>query len=120
MDNEDFFKNKELAEKNKVELLEKRKQASKEQLKAVLTKHMKTVMIGSVCAIEQDYGELWGSDVDEKDLSEDHIAEFKLWQEVRKRILDLGNLHIRKCLDELEDYEINYSPKKVTVFFNKG
>ncbi len=110
-----FYEQKKLVEQKRIESELKRKQASKEKLRSSLTTHLKTVMIGAVCAFEEDYNELWGGDVEDIDVTPEQEDEYKLWQKVRKKILDIGNLHIRKCLEELDNYEINYAPPKVTI-----
>jgi hypothetical protein len=61
----------------------------------------KTIMIGSLARIEDYFGYLWGHGKDELT---DRQKEFKnLWDELRNEILNHGNFHIRKGLDEVED-----------------
>ncbi len=61
----------------------------------------KTVMIGSLARIEDYFGYLWGHGKDNLTAREE---EFRvLWDELRNEILNHGNFHIRKGLDEVDD-----------------
>lgn len=61
----------------------------------------KTIMIGSLARVEEYFGYLWGHGKQELT---DRQKEFKvLWDELRNEILNHGNFHIRKGLDEIED-----------------
>jgi hypothetical protein len=62
----------------------------------------KTVMIGSIARVENYFGYLWGHP--EKDNITDKQKEFKqLWEELRTEMLNHGNFHIRKGLEDLEE-----------------
>lgn len=58
-------------------------------------------MIGSLARVEDYFGYLWGHD--SKQLT-DQQKEFRaLWEELRTEILNHGNFHIRKGLDEIDE-----------------
>lgn len=74
----------------------------------------KTIMIGSIARVEEYFGYLWAHG---KDKPTERQEEFRvLWDELRNEILNHGNFHIRKGLDEIDDlldindskYEYNF------------
>ena len=70
-------------------------------------------MIGSLARIEDYFGYLWGHGKDELT---DRQKNLKLWDELRNEILNHGNFHIRKGLDDIHEivdmqdrkYEYNF------------
>lgn len=69
--------------------------ASKDRLIKSITTKMRTIMIGSLAAIE-----------DELISKNDDIHLQNVYNNVRQRILDLGNTQIRNLTSEVEDYTI--------------
>jgi len=68
---------------------------------SIAQSRFKTIMIGSIARIEDYFGYLWGHNQEELT---DRQKEFKvLWEELRTEILNHGNFHIRKGLDEIEE-----------------
>ena len=59
-------------------------------------------MIGSLARIEQYFGYLWGYN-QENQLTTEQERFKLLWDELRTEILNHGNFHIRKGLDEVDD-----------------
>lgn len=70
-------------------------------LKAAETR-FKTIMIGSIARVEDYFGYLWAHGEDEPT---ERQEQFKvLWDELRNEILNHGNFHSRKGLDEIEEF----------------
>ena len=74
----------------------------------------KTIMIGSIVRVEEYFGHLWAHG---KDNPTEREEEFRvLWDELRNEILNHGNFHIRKGLDDIHEivdmqdrkYEYNF------------
>jgi len=74
----------------------------------------KTIMIGSIARVEEYFGYLWAHG---KDNPTEREEEFRvLWDELRNEILNHGNFHIRKGLDDIHEivdmqdrkYEYNF------------
>lgn len=73
----------------------------KKMILSIAQSRFKTIMIGSIARIEDYFGYLWGHNQEELT---DRQKEFKaLWEELRTEILNHGNFHIRKGLDEIEE-----------------
>ena len=71
-------------------------------------------MIGSIARVEEYFGYLWAHG---KDNPTEREEEFRvLWDELRNEILNHGNFHIRKGLDDIHEivdmqdrkYEYNF------------
>ena len=73
----------------------------REILKSAETR-FKTIMIGSIARVEDYFGYLWAHNKGEPT---ERQEEFRvLWDELRNEILNHGNFHIRKGLDEIEEW----------------
>ena len=69
---------------------------------------MKTIMIGALSVIEQKLGHLWKKGTMSR-LNREEEALLKIYEEIRKEILDKGNLQIRNVKQELELYTIEWN-----------
>lgn len=76
----------------------------KDKLKKDVEKKIKTTMIGAISAIEEEFGFLFGHDKEE--LSKEEEAFSKVFQELRCKILDLGNNQIKKSKLDIDLYEV--------------
>jgi hypothetical protein len=77
---------------------QKYKKSSKERLKKIAEKKIKTTMIGALDSIEKHLGFLWEND-------EKLRGEYEI---VRQEILDRGHNQIRNLVTELEQYDIEW------------
>jgi len=50
-----------------------------------------TIMIGALAAFEEGFGHLWGHGKETSALTDDQLYWLDIWQEVRTKVLDLGN-----------------------------
>ena len=79
---------------------------SRDQLKKHITTKLRTTMIGSVAAVEEALGWLWNHGRPRTDIEAHH---WDLWQDLRTRLLNLGNSQIRAALQELDQYEVSWN-----------
>jgi hypothetical protein len=88
-------------------------QNKRQILKAAETR-FKTIMIGSIARVEDYFGYLWAHG---KDTPTERQEEFRaLWDELRNEILNHGNFHIRKGLDEIEEW-VDYNNERYEYKF---
>lgn len=81
--------------------------SDKQELRKYITTSIRTTMIGSLSAFEEQFGYLWGHGNDPKDRTEEQQYMFILWQEVRSNILDLGNNSIDIANRSTNKYNIS-------------
>lgn len=86
-------------------------EADKEKLQQIISKSMKTIMIGAIASIEEKFGDLWNSD----QLSDEHRKLYDVFMECRKDILDKGNNQIRNCKAMMDGYTVEYSGFSITL-----
>jgi chemotaxis regulatin CheY-phosphate phosphatase CheZ len=84
------------------------KKDSKDRLVRVITTKLRTTMIGSISAIEEIFGFLWGQGVPRNQLTSDQRALENKWRDLRSRILNLGNSQIRALESEVEQYAVEW------------
>lgn len=87
---------------------DKYKDSSKGRLLAIAQKKIKTTMIGSLAAIEEELSSLWTPDED-GNLSEEQLYLKDLYQNIRERILDIGNNQSRNLATEFDQYDISWN-----------
>lgn len=76
-----------------------------ERLRAHAIKRIETTMIGSLSKFENNFGFLWGHDIeDESLLSPEQIEFLDLWERTRNQILNNGNQQIRDLKDDFYRY----------------
>lgn len=106
--NELFAKKRELEKQNE----EKRKEASRTRLIKDVSKRMNTCFIGALDAIEKNMGFLWEGDYCEQEAQEEMR---RIFQNVRKEILDNGNNQIREFKGDLLNYDVKYNGFTMTL-----
>lgn len=89
-------------------LKESYEDSSKKRLSKILEKKIKTAFIGAISEFEQSFGETWGYNQDIGTLNENEKIERKIWNEVRTKILNLGNNQIRAMKNELAQYTVTW------------
>ncbi len=78
---------------------------SKERLKVIITKKMRTIMIGAIASIEEEF-QAWLKLNGKRTLEEQEF--FNAFQACRASILDKGNDKIRDVEDELAQYVVEW------------
>jgi hypothetical protein len=87
---------------------------NKRQILKTAETRFKTIMIGSIARVEDYFGYLWAHG---KDTPTERQEEFRaLWDELRNEILNHGNFHIRKGLDEIEEW-VDYNNERYEYKF---
>ena len=80
---------------------------AKKVLRDELKKHFKTVFVGSVFYLEEEFGSLWGEDkgVTEEEMTEEQKFWYEKFMKVREKIFDQGNRQRHVALSKF-DYVI--------------
>jgi len=81
------------------------KEVNQQALYKFAEKCIRTTMIGSLDAIEKNFGFLWNFDSQEEMTEEQKILK-NIYEEARAFILDKGNNQIRFLKNKFADYEI--------------
>lgn len=92
-------------------MINRKLEADKDKLQQVVSKAMKTIMIGAIASIEEKFGELWGSG----QMDEEQQKFYNVFMECRKDILDKGNNQIRNCKTLMDGYTVEYSGFSITL-----
>lgn len=80
-----------------------------------LEKYMKTIMVGSLSAVEKHLGDLWSHGSQGK-LSPEQLLVKGMFDKARKEILDLGNNQIKKMKDmTAEDFSVFRKKFSITL-----
>jgi hypothetical protein len=75
----------------------------KSRLNKTIDSKIVTTMIGALAAVEEGFASVW---------DQDHAD---LFQEVRKKILDLGNQQKRKIAEDLDNYDVKWNKFSITM-----
>jgi hypothetical protein len=88
---------------------------SKQLLKAVIDKKLKTSFIFAIAQLEEKFGHLWDPQQENSEVEgSEYYAD--LFQQFRKAVLDNGNNQIRNMEKDLdESFEVAF--KKHTIYF---
>lgn len=85
---------------------ERAKEVARDNLFNSCQKNLTTVMIGALCAVEEELGFLWNFDKTQEP-TELHDQFKEIWDKVRNRILTNGNEQIANAQVEFTNYEIS-------------
>lgn len=98
---------------------EKFQKNSKRRLMDNVKKRIETTMIGALAAFEEEFGELWGNNLDLDDLTQDQLEERERWERVRSKVLDNGNNQSRSAMEEISQYNVSWN-RYITKFIVKN
>jgi len=118
MDNQEIFNN--LRKLAKAESRENFKYNSKERVKKIAGKKFNTCFIFPISEFENVFGELWGHGLLDNQLNDQQKLNRKKWEQIRRNILDKGNLQRRAFESELELYNIEYCGYKADFVGGKN
>lgn len=114
---DDFYSLKRTHDAIKKMHEEKTRQNFKRRLMSIVEKKCKTIMIGAIAQIEEEFGdELWG-DKDTEVAGKYWYAKF---QALRNKILNNGNTQIRAILDEMSNHTITWERYQTQFIVKKG
>lgn len=83
---------------------------SKERLLKIIETKIKTATIGALSAFEDaQFGDLWDGE------GEEYEHWYRVWSEVRSKILTNGNNQIRALKKELETHDITWNRYEVKM-----
>ena len=90
------------------------RQQQGELLRRSIETKIRTSFIFPLAEFERVFGYLWGHDIQDKStLTENQLQFLQIYQEVRKAILDNGNVNIRSAVSELSNYEVVLKSRSV-------
>jgi hypothetical protein len=101
--------NKELVDDRKRVHQERSQIYAQNRLRVSLNKRMKTIMIGAVAAFEDSFGQLWGIDKNDSELTEEEKMFKGLWEQTRTTVLNKGNNQARLASEELGEYTTQWN-----------
>lgn len=90
---------------------------SRKRLVSILDQKFKTTMIGAIARFEEAFGELWGHR--DNSPSIEQLKFRRIWDEVRKDILDNGNKQRRAAHDEVSQYTMSWDKYKTEFIVRK-
>jgi hypothetical protein len=94
---------------------ERYKESSKKRLLNILKKKFDTTTIGTLAILEESLGDLWGHGIPYRELNEEELEFREIWNEIRTKILDLGNSNLRGAQSEIAQYTLSWN-RYVTNF----
>lgn len=106
MDLHDRMRNE--VETQKTQKEEQYKEISKTRLTNILTRKQRTTFIGAICAIEEEFGYLWGHNSTSPLTESQKKMQFK-WQRLRNKIMNNGNNQLRAVENEINQYDITWN-----------
>jgi len=84
-------------------------QDAHDRLKRIAQKKFRTCFIYALAQFEESFGrEIWGHNLPDDMLTDDQRENRKIWEQVRKRILDKGNTQSRALSMELDLHEVRF------------
>ena len=89
--------------------------SSKKRLLNILKKKFDTTTIGTLAILEENLGDLWGHGIPYRDLTEEEAEFREVWNDIRTKILDLGNSNLRGAQSEIAQYTLSWN-RYVTNF----
>jgi hypothetical protein len=87
---------------------ERHLEISRARLLRIVTKKLRTTMVGAMSAVEKRLGVLWGQGKPAEELSESELAWREVWYLLREEILDLGNGQLRAIEKEMPQYQVDW------------
>ena len=121
-----FNKMKEVTQRYNNQFRELQKKKNEESslafLSGLVEKRMTTSIIGSLDAVEKQWGYLWGINKKANECTSEELAMRDKWAILRKSILDNGNNQKRLVLDEVQQFTVcwNRSAKSIPIYERKN
>ena len=115
---DEFEHNRRIVDERKKINNYRRKLYAQKRLESNIIKKINTTMIGAIASVEDGFGHLWGIDLHDDELDRDHLELREIWEEVRREILNKGNMQKRAAQDEISEYDTEWHRYK-TDFITK-
>ncbi len=92
----------------------RRRCESKERLKKIVTRKVKTSFIGAISEFELAFGQiLWGHGLPKDELTSIQKANKDKWEQVRTNILNKGNGQIRALVAEMDLHDVEFQGYRI-------
>lgn len=119
---EDKFKSiVEYRKQQRVTSQENCKYQSRHRLQRIIETKINTTMIGSLSAMEERFGVLWGQGKPIEELSQDELKWLAIKEDLRTEILNNGNNQKRAAIAEISQYDVMWKRHHIDFFVdNKG
>jgi len=82
---------------------------SRKRLDKIVTTKLRTSFIGALAAFEEEFGFLWGHNLDEDELTPEQLNMRELWNNVRTNVLNNGNTQLRAVRTEIANHVIKWN-----------
>lgn len=113
----DFERNKKMFSDYRKIKEDRHKAMSYDSLKERMANRIRTTMIGAISSIEEYFGFLWGHDEENPTKSQKDLK--RVFEDLRKEILDKGNNQLRSIDSDLCNYDINKKEIKIILPVNR-
>ena len=83
-------------------------ETARQVLEKLISANFKTVFVGAVYKIEQEFGYLWGEseDFDEKNLSDEQKFYYEKFLKLREETFDQGNRERKRALATIKSFDV--------------
>ncbi len=93
---------------------EKRTDVAREVLEKEITRRLRTVMIGAISSLENNFGFLFAFN-ENRERTDEEMECLDIFNKTRSEILDRGNAQIRAVQDALDLYDISLAKKSISL-----
>jgi hypothetical protein len=100
---------------SRVEAKDNYKLQSRRRLRQTVETKINTVMIGSLDAIEKEFGELWGQGIPNHLKSPQQLKWLEVKDKLRTTILNNGNNQKRAAVSAIEEYDVEWKRHHVEL-----
>jgi hypothetical protein len=88
---------------------EKFLEASRKRLTQIVTTKIRTSFIGALAAFEENFGDLWGKGIPDKDKTPEQLELQDLWDKTRTQVLNSGNTQLRAATNEISNHIVHWN-----------
>lgn len=100
---------KALSTKMKQAKEERYMEQSRRRLDKIVATKVRTAFIGALAAFEEEFGFLWGQDVHEDQLTDEHKDMLEIWNRARTNVLNNGNTQLRALRNEIANQTVKWN-----------
>lgn len=95
-------------------------ESSRRRLDKIVSTKITTTFIGAIAAFEEEFGFLWGHNLNEYDLTEEQLNMRDLWNKARTRILNSGNNQVRAASNEIANHMVCWNRHTIEFDMTKN
>lgn len=111
-------KEKQLADLHKLQRQQAKSRIghdSKERLKKIAMRKFKTCFIAALAEFEDVFGEMWGHNLSDDELTDTQKLNREKWRQVRTNILNKGNTQARALVAEMDLHKVEFEGYKMVL-----